>query len=113
MLVIIHWRIDNIFNEVIYKDVYVRYTTQRFLFGPDFWIYEYDKMGKYDNLIILSEKDKMVPSLELYNRFVKNNILCMVVNDAYHAEIFTSDKYIDVLDKIRLYLEHYKNLSKN
>src|SRR5439155_12829079 len=34
--------ISKVFNEFIYKDIYLRYVTQRFLYGSEFWIHDYN-----------------------------------------------------------------------
>lgn len=91
--------INPLFNELIYKDIYLRYTTQRFLYGPEFWILDYSKLSGH-TLVILSEKDQIVPTDILYERLSENKIECIYVKDAYHSDMFMSNKYNDVFVKV-------------
>ena len=88
-----------VFNELIYKDIYLRYVTQRFMYGPEFWQLDYAKL-KNSSLVILSEKDQVVPTDELYEKLSGNSIKCVYVNEAAHADLFMSDKYNGVFDLI-------------
>ena len=88
-----------LFNAFIYKDIYLKYITQRFLYGPEFWVHDYDSLS-HDSLVIVSEKDQIVPSDEVYERMKKHNIQCMYIKGAYHADMFMSSKYDDAFDKI-------------
>lgn len=87
-------------NILIYNDLYVRYATQRFLFGPEYWIFDYNELKGDDTLVILSNEDQIVPSNKLYKTLLEHNIMCILVNDAEHADIFSSNVYNDVTNKI-------------
>lgn len=91
--------ISKVFNSVVYKDIYLRYATQRFLYGPEFWILNYDTLSK-NTLVIVSEKDQVVPSDEVYERMKKHNIDCMYIKGAYHADLFMSDEFDSTFDKV-------------
>lgn len=95
--------ISRIFNSFIYKDIYLRYVTQRFLYGPEFWIQDYDTLSK-NTLVIVSEKDQVVPSDEIYERMKKHNIECMYVKGAYHADMFMSSEFDGIFGKIDEFL---------
>jgi alpha/beta superfamily hydrolase len=88
-----------IFNNIIYKDVYLRYVGQRFLYGPEFWILDYDIL-KHNSLVIISEKDQVVPTDQLYERMKKHNIKCVYLKDAHHADMFMSNKFDNIFDLI-------------
>lgn len=92
--------VNDVFNVMIYRDIYVRYATQRFIYGPQFWIFDYDKLSSTKNLVILSNNDQMVPIDSVYKRLMKHNIPCIMVHGAYHAEIFTTTTYDSVLNSI-------------
>lgn len=85
--------INKIFNEVVYNDIYVKYATQRFLCGPKYWIYDYSILN--DCLIVLSGKDRIVPSYEIAVSAREKNIPCLISEDAEHGDIFLS-KYSHV-----------------
>ncbi|QKF94256.1 alpha-beta hydrolase fold protein [Fadolivirus algeromassiliense] len=91
--------VSKVFNQFIYKDIYLRYATQRFLYGPEFWIHDYDSLAN-NTLIIVSEKDQVVPSDEIYNRMKKHNIECIYVNGAYHADMFMTNEFDSVFNHI-------------
>lgn len=91
--------ISRIFNSFIYKDIYLRYVTQRFLYGPEFWIHDYDTLSK-NTLVVVSEKDQVVPSDEIYERMKKHNIDCMYIKGAYHSDMFMSSEFDSVFDQI-------------
>lgn len=99
--------INRSFNALIYRDVYVRYATQRFLYGPEYWFLDYENLKPDDTLIILADKDQIVPSNGVYKRFSKYGIPHIVINDAEHADIFSSDKYEDVIQKIKAHVYDY------
>jgi len=88
-----------LFNELIYKDIYLKYTTQRFLYGPEFWQVDYNKLNN-NSMVILSEKDQVVPTDELHEKLSDNNIKCIYVKEAKHADLFMSDKYNGVFEVI-------------
>ena len=91
--------ISQIFNSIVYKDIYLRYVTQRFLYGPEFWIHNYDILSK-NTLVVVSEKDLVVPSDEIYERMKKHNIECMYIRGAHHADMFMSSEFDSVFDQI-------------
>jgi predicted alpha/beta hydrolase family esterase len=99
--------ITTVFNLLIYKDVYVRYVSQRFLYGPEFWILDYNQMSNDDNLVIVSKKDKLVPSSTLYQRMKRYDVPCIMVDDAGHSAIFIIKKFKSILMKINGYLFKY------
>lgn len=91
--------ISKIFNKFIYDDIYLRYVTQRFLLGPEFWVHDYNDMSN-NSFVIVSEKDQVVPSEDIYEKMKKYNIKCMYLKESYHADMFMSNKYCDVFDQI-------------
>ena len=91
--------ISKLWNEFIYKDIYLRYVTQRFMYGPEFWIKDYDTLSG-NSLVIVSEKDQVVPSDEIYEKMKKNKIECLYIKGAYHADMFMSDEYNDIFTKV-------------
>ena len=90
--------INKVFNKIIYEDIYVRYVTERFMFGPEYWINSYDFLSSNHNLVILSFNDQLIPSLTLYKRMVKENIPCLLVDRANHADIFLTNEYQFVVE---------------
>lgn len=96
--------ISKVFNEFIYKDVFLRYATQRFLYGPEFWITDYDSLSN-NTLIVVSEQDQVVPSDEIYNKMRKHNIECIYVKGAYHADMFMSDEFESVFDHVDNFIQ--------
>lgn len=95
--------ISKVFNLIIYKDIYLRYISQRFIYGPEFWITDYQELNG-NSLVILSEKDQVVPTDELYEKMIKNNIEVICLKDGYHADMFMSSKYDSVFDKINEFI---------
>ena len=95
--------VSKLWNVFIYKDIYLRYVTQRFLYGPEFWIKDY-KILSGNSLIILSEKDQVVPSDELYEKMKAHSVECLYLKGAYHADMFMSDEYEDTFNKIDSFL---------
>lgn len=91
--------ISKIFNEFVYKDLYLRYVTQRFLYGPEFWIRDYNKLTE-NSLIVLSEKDQVVPTDEIYEKMKKYNVECIYIKGAYHADMFMTNEYDKTFDYI-------------
>jgi hypothetical protein len=94
--------INPIFNVLVYNDLYVRYISQRFLYGPEFWIFDYEKLSK--SLVVLSTEDSMVPSMSIYNRCKQHQIPCFIINNAYHGDIFLLDEFRGVWEMIKNYL---------
>lgn len=90
----------SIFNKLIYDDIYVRYVTQRFLYGPEFWISDYEGMSNHNNLVILSFNDKMVPVKAIYDKMTRYNVPCLLIDNAQHADIFLMDEFKLVLDYV-------------
>ena len=42
-----------ILSYVVYQDIYIRYVTQRFMYGPEYWIDDYSKINeKYLNYLL-------------------------------------------------------------
>jgi hypothetical protein len=95
--------ISKIFNVLIYSDVFLRYATQRFLYGPEFWILDYDELSQ-NSFVILSEKDQVVPTDELYEIMKSHEIKCVCLKDAYHADMFMSDKYNNIYEEINKFI---------
>ncbi len=96
--------VNSVFNLLVYNDIYVRYISQRFLYGPEFWILDYDKLNNDKSLVVLSTKDSMVPSNSIYNRLRQHNVPCFMINDANHADIFLLDEFRGVWDMIKTFL---------
>jgi len=95
----------SIFNSLIYDDVYVRYATQRYLYGPEYWLIDYDVLLN-NSIVILSSDDKIVPSQKLHKKLENYGIACIYVNAAEHADIFSSDKYSTVINTIIDHINH-------
>jgi len=89
----------SIFNSMIYDDIYVRYTTQRYLYGPEYWLIDYNVLEK-NAIVVLSSHDKIVPSMKLHKKLSENNITCIYVNEAEHADIFNMSQYSTVVSTI-------------
>lgn len=89
----------SIFNSMIYDDVYVRYTTQRYLYGPEYWLLDYDNLQK-NTIVILSGSDKIVPSTTLHKKLTANDVISIYVNNAEHADIFSMVQYSTVINTI-------------
>lgn len=83
--------INKVFNTIVYDDIYVRYATQRFLNGPNYWIFDYQLLDK--TIVILSYKDRIVPSVKIYERLSSEHIPCIIIEDAEHGDIFTAPFY--------------------
>lgn len=96
--------IDNIFNAIVYNDIYVKYTTKRFLVGPEFWIMDYENMTE-NNFVILSENDNIVPSINIWNKLGQYCIPCMLVSNAIHGEIFFSQNYKEVINTLLFFIK--------
>lgn len=92
----------SLFNNIVYKDVYVRYATQRFLYGPEYWIFDYNSLTN-NTIVLLSGEDKIVPALTLYKKLSKYGIPCIYVENAGHADVFNVDEFIDVVDMVKNY----------
>lgn len=97
------------FNKVIYNDIYVRYALQRFLYGPEYWLSDYENLNSDDTLVILSYEDKIVASDSIYQKLRKHSIPCIVINEAEHADLFASEMYDDVLEKMIYHIQHCIN----
>ncbi len=93
--------VNDVFNTIIYRDVYLRYVSQRFLFGPEYWITDYDNLSNHNNLVILSFNDQMLPIITLYNKMLKHKIPCLLIDRAYHADIFMTDEFKVVVDYMK------------
>jgi hypothetical protein len=100
--------VNNVFNMLVYKDIYVRYATQRFLFGPEFWLLDYNRLNDNNSLVFLSMLDQIVPSESIYSRMIKYGVPCVVINDAQHADVFLNDGFNDVLDKVVGYIKKFE-----
>lgn len=90
--------ISKIFNFIIYRDLFLRYITHRFLYGPEFWLYKNFEKLSGNTLVILSEYDQIVPSDNLYNTFKQNNIEVIYIYGAGHSDMFLSQEYSDILN---------------
>lgn len=96
--------VTKVFNYLVYNDIYVRYVSQRYLYGPEFWILNYKSMENDKNLIILSDNDQLVPSKSIYNNLSEKNISCVMLEDSYHSDVFLQNKYSGFLGSIHEYL---------
>jgi hypothetical protein len=96
--------VNSVFNLLVYNDVLVRYVAQRYLYGPEFWLIDYDSMSNNNNLVVVSKQDELVPSSKLYERMKRHNIPTLMVEDAHHADIFISKKFKTLLDRILTYI---------
>lgn len=89
-------RLIKIFNAVVYNDIYVRYATQRFLYGPKYWVFNYELLS--NTIVVLSSKDKIVPSKAIASKLAQFMIPCFVIKGAMHGDIFSDSKYETVID---------------
>lgn len=89
--------INKVFNKIVYDDVYVRYATQRFLHGPNFWVFDYKLLEK--TIVVLSQNDKIVPTTSIQNTLCDKGIPCILIENAAHGDIFTSE-YLSVQELI-------------
>ena len=87
----------------MYHDIYIRYITHRFIYGPEYWIKDYNEINK-DNLIVISENDQLVPIEILKNKLDQNGIKYIYVPKAQHADILLYRKYIKYINEILDYL---------
>lgn len=87
----------------VYHDIYIRYITHRFIYGPEYWIKDYNEINK-DNLIVISENDQLVPIEILKNKLDQNGIKYIYVPKAQHADILLYRKYIKYINEILDYL---------
>lgn len=84
---------------IVYQDIYVKYVLQRFLFGPYYWIYDYNEIT--DNcFIILSEKDEIVPSLLLEKKLEANNKNFIKLKNGKHASLFLTNEHDKSINSI-------------
>ena len=97
-------RINRIFNSLIYDDIYMQYVAHRYLYGPQFWILDYDTMNYRKNLIILSKKDQIVPTNKVYDTLKNQGVPCIIAEDAAHSEIFMTSAFKTILNVIKAYL---------
>lgn len=97
--------VNSVFNLLVYNDIYVRYIAQRFLYGPEFWILDYEKLNNNKSLLVLSHKDSMVPSESIHNRCKKHGVQSFIVNDANHADIFLVDEFRGVWNMIKSFID--------
>jgi len=96
--------VNTVFNLLVYNDIYVRYIAQRFLYGPEFWILNYEKLNNDDSLVVLSDKDSMVPSRSIHERCHRHGVQCLTINDANHADIFLLNEFKEVWNIIKSFL---------
>ena len=96
--------VNKLFNMVVYNDIHLRYVTQRYLFGPEFWITNYNNMNLNNCLIVLSKNDQIVSSRGVYKRLREHNIPCIMAEEAGHSQIFLFDKFKSILGTIKDYL---------
>jgi hypothetical protein len=100
---------SKILNQFIYQDIYIRYTTQRFLYGPEFWIYDLTNKEQY--MIILSEKDVIIPVNGLADFFRKNKIKYGILSNIGHGEIFVKNKDYIIAELIKILFDRIKQTS--
>ena len=86
---------------IVYKDLYTRYATQRYMYGPEFWIYSCKDVNSDKYIIILSEKDDIVPTDILKSRFDKYNVNYILLDNAQHGDIFIKDEYINSINLLK------------
>ncbi len=91
-------------NRLIYSDIYVQYVTNRYLYGPEYLMFDYGPSDMSNSLVIVSENDQIVPSDAIVERCKESDNSYMYVNDATHADIFLDKKYEHVLTYIRNFL---------
>ena len=101
--------VNILFNILVYRDINIRYIAQRYLYGPEFWILDFNKLNNNKSLLVLSIKDNMVPSKSIYERCRNYNVPCLAINDAYHADIFLLKEFKDVRNTIKSFIYHEEN----
>lgn len=99
--------IASILNLLIYKDIYVRYVIQRYLYGPLYWI-EMEELNRTDDLIVLSERDKIVPTDVLQKKCERYGIEYINILGSGHSDIFVMAKYKENLTMITKFLSRNK-----
>jgi hypothetical protein len=92
--------LSNFVGYTVYADMYVKYIIDRYLHGPDFWIYDYNDIKSDRFLFILSENDEIVTTKVLLKNMVNYNINHIVIENCSHAELFLSSKHSDKIDLI-------------
>lgn len=97
--------VSKIIDYLVYKDIYIRYVSQRFMYGPKFWIFDVNSIKKYKHYIILSENDQIVPTDKLTILFNNNNINFDVVKGARHGDLFIIPNYSEENKKILEYMD--------
>ncbi len=98
--------VNGVFNLLVYNDIYVRYVSQRYLYGPEFWVLDYNQLNNNKSLIVLSTDDNLVPSSSIYERCKKHDITCLMVNNANHADIFLLEELKGVWDTIKVFINY-------
>jgi hypothetical protein len=97
--------VNSVFNILVYNDIYIRYITQRFLYGPEFWILDYNKLNNNKSLVVLSTKDCMVPSNSIYEKCKQYDVPCFMINGANHADVFLLDEFRGVWSTIISFID--------
>lgn len=97
--------VSKIMDYILYQDIYTRYVTQRFMYGPEFWIKNVNILKKFNHCIILTDCDQIVPSYKLKKIFRKESINHNCIKHTHHADIFLSNKYSHDLNKILVFLD--------
>jgi hypothetical protein len=69
-------------------------------------------MDDDNNLVVLSNDDKLVPSSAIYARLMKYSVPCLRVADARHADIFINKEYKNVLTTIINYIAIDSRINK-
>jgi hypothetical protein len=93
-----------VLDYILYQDIYTRYVTQRFMYGPEFWIKDSRYLKKFKHIILLSEKDQIVPSNKLSTTFDKGGINYYIVKDSYHGDLILLSSHKKHIDKIIRFL---------
>ena len=97
--------VSKIMDYMLYQDIYTRYVTQRFMYGPEFWIKNVNKLKEFNHYVIVTGCDQIVPSNKLKKIFKKENINYSYIKDTHHADLFLSNKHTNNLNKILIFLD--------
>lgn len=81
----------------IYSDIYIRYVTDRYLYGPDYWLNASDD---HDNIFFLSEHDELSPSNKIIEGYGDKVSNIHVIENAYHGNLFYMDDYNEYQNEI-------------
>jgi hypothetical protein len=91
-----------ILHYFIYLDIYVKYALNRNLFSMEFLWGDFEYFDE-NTMIILSEKDTIVPSEDIYEDMYNDGYVDKIewLENALHGDIFTTNNWNETLNKIK------------